>query len=370
MKKLCFVLLLLFALLLPSVSLSHSGGTDSQGGHYNRSTGEYHYHHGYPAHQHENGICPYEKKDTPIPATPKPTSAPVMIKLTAEPTAASIPASTSASAPGTLQHLADSGLSIVANIINPNSYGIIAVILVSCYIFYLIKDHNEKKQRLAEQQQREAEKKRLAQQAKLEQEERQRLESARQAEEERKRREREKYLDAPLVDIPPSLNAKVVIYPPPVPSPKPTDKQPVSMNPTAATSHPDLAAQYRRDHLTAALGYISKNAKNPDEYLEIFDSIWGDMIRKYGDDKMLGTLTSAQRQLIHFPPVGQQVWLASPKARTYHATQDCYMLLKSEPIAISIMNIQPSYKPCSKCMMAGLIPLIDYDSSSDTTTAP
>lgn len=38
---------------------AHSGGTDSAGGHYNRSTGEYHYHHGYPAHQHPNGVCPY-----------------------------------------------------------------------------------------------------------------------------------------------------------------------------------------------------------------------------------------------------------------------------------------------------------------------
>lgn len=42
---------------------SHPGKTDSSGGHYNRSTGEYHYHHGYPAHAHENGICPYEFDD-------------------------------------------------------------------------------------------------------------------------------------------------------------------------------------------------------------------------------------------------------------------------------------------------------------------
>lgn len=39
---------------------AHSGRTDAQGGHYDRSTGEYHYHHGYPAHQHPNGVCPYE----------------------------------------------------------------------------------------------------------------------------------------------------------------------------------------------------------------------------------------------------------------------------------------------------------------------
>ena len=36
----------------------HGGGTDANGGHYNRSTGEYHYHHGHRAHSHANG-CPY-----------------------------------------------------------------------------------------------------------------------------------------------------------------------------------------------------------------------------------------------------------------------------------------------------------------------
>lgn len=56
------------ALLITSLSTSvvvhaHTGGTDSQGGHHNRSTGEYHFHHGYPAHQHTNGVCPYNFDD-------------------------------------------------------------------------------------------------------------------------------------------------------------------------------------------------------------------------------------------------------------------------------------------------------------------
>ena len=42
---------------------AHPGKTDSDGGHFDRSTGEYHYHHGYPAHQHENGTCPYDFKN-------------------------------------------------------------------------------------------------------------------------------------------------------------------------------------------------------------------------------------------------------------------------------------------------------------------
>ena len=45
------------------VSSAHSGRTDSAGGHYDSSTGEYHYHHGYSAHQHPNGVCPYESNE-------------------------------------------------------------------------------------------------------------------------------------------------------------------------------------------------------------------------------------------------------------------------------------------------------------------
>lgn len=52
--------------LIPVISFSvyaHPGRTDSSGGHYDHSTGEYHYHHGYPAHQHPDGVCPYDFDD-------------------------------------------------------------------------------------------------------------------------------------------------------------------------------------------------------------------------------------------------------------------------------------------------------------------
>lgn len=55
------------AIITITTVYAHSGRTDSSGGHYDRSTGEYHYHHGHPAHQHPNGVCPYEQKDTPKP---------------------------------------------------------------------------------------------------------------------------------------------------------------------------------------------------------------------------------------------------------------------------------------------------------------
>lgn len=54
-----FILVFCFAFS----ALAHSGRTDSSGGHYDRSTGEYHYHHGYPAHDHIGGVCPYDYDD-------------------------------------------------------------------------------------------------------------------------------------------------------------------------------------------------------------------------------------------------------------------------------------------------------------------
>lgn len=71
-----FVLVTLFLLIIPVSVFAHPGRTDSNGGHYNRSTGKYHYHHGYPEHQHPNGVCPYEKKtssDTTTKATSDPS---------------------------------------------------------------------------------------------------------------------------------------------------------------------------------------------------------------------------------------------------------------------------------------------------------
>ena len=64
-----FFLLLCVVCFIPVAASAHSGRTDGSGGHWNRSTGEYHYHHGYSAHDHYDmdgdGIadCPYDFKD-------------------------------------------------------------------------------------------------------------------------------------------------------------------------------------------------------------------------------------------------------------------------------------------------------------------
>lgn len=70
MKHLKFIVLssvIIFSLALPANA--HPGRTDSNGGHYDHSTGEYHYHHGYPAHDHYDMDgdgdldCPYDFDD-------------------------------------------------------------------------------------------------------------------------------------------------------------------------------------------------------------------------------------------------------------------------------------------------------------------
>lgn len=67
MRRLLSLLLLLSLLITPV--FAHPGRTDENGGHWDRSTGEYHYHHGYSAHQHYDmdgdGIpdCPYDFRD-------------------------------------------------------------------------------------------------------------------------------------------------------------------------------------------------------------------------------------------------------------------------------------------------------------------
>lgn len=60
---------IVICLCLSVVVYAHPGRTDSNGGHTDHDTGEYHYHHGYPEHQHPDmdgdGIldCPYNFVD-------------------------------------------------------------------------------------------------------------------------------------------------------------------------------------------------------------------------------------------------------------------------------------------------------------------
>lgn len=65
MKKRLLLLLAIVSISMSCISipLAHPGRTDAYGGHWDHSTGEYHFHHGYPAHQHIDGVCPYDFDD-------------------------------------------------------------------------------------------------------------------------------------------------------------------------------------------------------------------------------------------------------------------------------------------------------------------
>lgn len=70
-KKIVVILIFMLAVinLLCFASFAHGGKTNANGGHYDKSTGEYHYHHGYSAHSHydmdgDGEIdCPYDFED-------------------------------------------------------------------------------------------------------------------------------------------------------------------------------------------------------------------------------------------------------------------------------------------------------------------
>lgn len=68
-KTICAFCVCVMLTYIPCLAFAHPGKTDSNGGHTNHSTGEYHYHHGYEAHSHYDmdgdgdKDCPFEFKN-------------------------------------------------------------------------------------------------------------------------------------------------------------------------------------------------------------------------------------------------------------------------------------------------------------------
>ena len=63
-KRIAAVILLVITLscFLSMPCFAHRGKTDENGGHWDNSSGEYHYHcGGHAAHQHRYGVCPYDR---------------------------------------------------------------------------------------------------------------------------------------------------------------------------------------------------------------------------------------------------------------------------------------------------------------------
>lgn len=68
-RLLLCIILLVFMHISAFIVVAHPGRTDTNSGHTDHGTGEYHYHHGYPAHDHydmdDDGVldCPYNFDD-------------------------------------------------------------------------------------------------------------------------------------------------------------------------------------------------------------------------------------------------------------------------------------------------------------------
>lgn len=55
LRKIIFIFIIFFIIIVP-FSLAHSGRTDSNGGHYDWSTGEYHYHNDNSSYDYKNQV--------------------------------------------------------------------------------------------------------------------------------------------------------------------------------------------------------------------------------------------------------------------------------------------------------------------------
>lgn len=74
-KIIVYIVAVAFMLCPMKEGQTHSGRTDSAGGHHDYKNasglGSYHYHHGYGPHLHPNGKCPYESSSSSTTSTKK-----------------------------------------------------------------------------------------------------------------------------------------------------------------------------------------------------------------------------------------------------------------------------------------------------------
>lgn len=118
---------------------------------------------------------------------------------------------------------------------------------------------------------------------------------------------------------------------------------------TSPTYYADrIADRYDREY-PATWAYICKNADDPYEYVEYYDSVWGDLQRYHGDGVPFDTLTSYEQSLVHYPEKGSYIYFASKTSKTYHSTAKCYTLLKSNVVS-RLATISSRFEPCSKCV--------------------
>lgn len=387
MKQKLLLLFLIF--LLPVVALAHSGGTDSKGGHYDRSTGQYHYHHGYSAHQHPNGVCPYERKETVTKGTTYsnsiisfPTATPRQIKvITALPTTTIIRASSITPRPSATAYLrpavtvapggittstpratakatAPPRITSTASVsefpyhIEPSTvdtasfdwknilFFVIAFLSLWHTVLSSIKQRKEREKYYAD------------------------LRILR-----RDLKQKEEYIS--------SFDNKIILLeqnlqeaydrinklnneleashtPPPTPVPAPVLAPARKPVPSLLPDFPAPAVDISPKTLymikyPRTWRFIRNNALVPDSYVNYYHSVWGRLQANHGDGVIFDTLTDEEQAYVDYPPIGKNVYLTSVDSDTYHTTPNCYTLLKSNFIEVDA-SLTIVYKRCTKCV--------------------
>lgn len=368
-------LLLLLILFLPVAAFAHSGGTDAKGGHYNHSTGEYHYHHGYSAHQHPNGVCPYEKKETvtkgttysynfvattstPRPlivitarpvvsnipvvrasntATPRPaatsnirpavtvapaglTTATPTARITSTPNNTSIPRNTS-TAHTTVSTSA--GSSFIDDLLSDFRILILFGIFIFTIWHSIKSSYSQKRERENYYRELRILKLELQKKDKLLQSSSDKIAS----------------LEQKLRETPVAIET-----PPPV-APSLPDVAPVEI-----PSLPDLSIRSKYIlYYPQTWMYIKQHAKVPNSYVSIYNYHWGKLQEFHGDGIIFDTLSEEEQALVHYQEIGKHVYLSSLDTDTYHSTPNCYSLLKSNPVEVDAL-LRTVYQRCSKCV--------------------
>lgn len=108
-------------------------------------------------------------------------------------------------------------------------------------------------------------------------------------------------------------------------------------------------ADYYKEYYPMTWGYIYKYADNPYSYIEFYDDIWGDLQYYHGDGILFETLTRYEQGLVNYPVLSSVVY-CTPSGSDYHATRDCYTLLRSKSILRKQLSDVRKYSPCSKCV--------------------
>ena len=128
-----------------------------------------------------------------------------------------------------------------------------------------------------------------------------------------------------------------------------SDNERPSTRPLSATTEKLSTEDKYRILYPSTWAYIYKNAEDPYEYIEYYDSVWGDLQRYHGDGIPFNTLTSYEQSLVHYPEKGSYIYFASKTSKTYHSTAKCYTLLKSNVVS-RLATISSRFEPCSKCV--------------------